>query len=173
MCNCNSTMSRSQNIVASRKNIGPTLRLALSSIQDTECSQLCSEGMWTYPYGMIYESFCLSSFFSERDNVGCYISVFGIWRHLSWFFQRTHISVDYGLNDRGSRVRFPVGAWNFSLHNRVQNGSGTHLASHPVGTRGSFPGREADHSRPSSAEVKNAWSYTSTPPIRLHGVVLS
>jgi hypothetical protein len=25
------------------------------------------------------------------------------------------------------------------------------------------PGREADHSPPSSAEVKNAWSYTSTP----------
>jgi hypothetical protein len=25
------------------------------------------------------------------------------------------------------------------------------------------PGREADHSSPSSAEVKNAWSYTSTP----------
>jgi hypothetical protein len=24
-------------------------------------------------------------------------------------------------------------------------------------------GREADHSPPSSAEVKNAWSYTSTP----------
>jgi hypothetical protein len=35
------------------------------------------------------------------------------------------------------------------------------------------PGREADHSRPSSAEVKDAWSYTSTLPIRLHGVVLS
>jgi hypothetical protein len=34
-------------------------------------------------------------------------------------------------------------------------------------------GREADHSPPSSAEVKNVWSYTSTPPIRLHGVVLS
>jgi hypothetical protein len=34
------------------------------------------------------------------------------------------------------------------------------------------PGREADHSPPSSAEV-NAWSYTSTPPIRLHDVVLS
>jgi hypothetical protein len=33
-------------------------------------------------------------------------------------------------------------------------------------------GREADHSPPSSAEVQNAWSYTSTPPIRLHGVVL-
>jgi hypothetical protein len=31
------------------------------------------------------------------------------------------------------------------------------------------PGLEADHSPPSSAEVKNAWSYTSTPPVRLHG----
>jgi hypothetical protein len=35
------------------------------------------------------------------------------------------------------------------------------------------PGREADHSPPSSAENKNAWRYTSTPPILLHGVVLS
>jgi hypothetical protein len=41
----------------------------------------------------------------------------------------------------------------------------------PLGVK--WPRREADHSRPSSAEVKNAWSYTSTPPIRLHGVVLS
>jgi hypothetical protein len=35
------------------------------------------------------------------------------------------------------------------------------------------PGRDADHSPPSSAEVKNTWSYTSTPPIRLRAVVLS
>jgi len=35
------------------------------------------------------------------------------------------------------------------------------------------PGRESDHSPPSGAEVNNAWSYTSTPPIGLHGVVLS
>jgi hypothetical protein len=34
------------------------------------------------------------------------------------------------------------------------------------------PGRDADHSPPSSAEVKNAWSYTSTSLIRLLGVVL-
>jgi hypothetical protein len=45
-------------------------------------------------------------------------------------------------------------------------------------------GLEADHSPPSSAEVKNVWSYTSTPPYvfmarclieqrtHLHGVVL-
>jgi len=36
-----------------------------------------------------------------------------------------------------------------------------------------LPGRIADHSHPSSAEVKNAWSFTSTHPIRLHDVVLS
>jgi len=35
------------------------------------------------------------------------------------------------------------------------------------------PGHETDHSPSSSAGVKNAWSYTSTPPRRLHGVVLS
>jgi hypothetical protein len=34
-------------------------------------------------------------------------------------------------------------------------------------------GREADHSLPSSAEVKNTWSYTSAPLIHLHGMVLS
>jgi hypothetical protein len=64
----------------------------------------------------------------------------------------------YGLDDRGSRVRFPAGAVNFS-HHRVQNGSGAHPASYPMGTRGSFPGgkaaeREANHTSPSSAEVK-------------------
>jgi len=35
------------------------------------------------------------------------------------------------------------------------------------------PGREADHSPPSIVEVENAWSYTSTSPIRPQGVVLS
>jgi hypothetical protein len=42
-----------------------------------------------------------------------------------------------------------------------------------MGTGGSFPGSEADHSLPSSAEVRNVWSYTATPPIHLRGVVLS
>jgi hypothetical protein len=48
------------------------------------------------------------------------------------------IALSYGLEDRGSRVRFPVGAGNFSLHHRVKNGSGAHPASYPMGTRGSF-----------------------------------
>jgi hypothetical protein len=53
------------------------------------------------------------------------------------------IALGYKLNDRGSRVRFPAGAGNFSLHHCVHNGSGAHPASHPMGTRGSFPGSKA------------------------------
>jgi hypothetical protein len=50
------------------------------------------------------------------------------------------IALGYGLDDRGSRVRFPTGAGNFSLH---QNASGAHPASYPMGTRGSFPRSKA------------------------------
>jgi hypothetical protein len=53
------------------------------------------------------------------------------------------IALGYGLDDRGSRVRFSVGAGNSSLHYRVQNGSGTHPASCPMGTMDSFPGGKA------------------------------
>jgi hypothetical protein len=47
--------------------------------------------------------------------------------------------------------------------------------SHPYSTNGRITVlyREADHSTSSSVEIKNAWSYTSTPPIRFHGVVVS
>jgi hypothetical protein len=78
-----------------------------------------------------------------------------------------------GLRAGWSGVRVPTWAGNFSLHHRVQTGSGAHPASYPVGTRISFLEGEADHSPPSSAEAKNVWIYTFTPPIRLHGLVLS
>jgi hypothetical protein len=42
-----------------------------------------------------------------------------------------------------SRVRFPVGAWNFSFHRGVQSGSGAHSASYPMGTRGTLPAGKA------------------------------
>jgi hypothetical protein len=67
---------------------------------------------------------------------------------------------DYGLDDRTIEVRSPTEA-DFSSSSCVQTGSGAHPASCPMGTRGSFPGgkarpgRDADHSPPSSAEVKN------------------
>jgi hypothetical protein len=53
------------------------------------------------------------------------------------------IMLGYGLDDRGSRVTFPAGAMNFSLHHRVLNGSGAHPASYPIGSRVSFPGGKA------------------------------
>jgi hypothetical protein len=69
------------------------------------------------------------------------------------------IAIAIALGDRDYRVRFPAEVGNFSLHHRVQNGPGAHPASYPMSTRGSFPGvkrpgREADRSPPSSAEVK-------------------
>jgi hypothetical protein len=62
------------------------------------------------------------------------------------------IALGYGLDNRGSRYRFPAGAGNFSLHRRVQNGSGAHPASYPMRTRGFFPGVKA----------AGAWSWTLT-----------
>jgi hypothetical protein len=53
------------------------------------------------------------------------------------------IALGYGLDNRGYRFRFPAGAGNFSLHHRVQNGSGAHPTSYPTGTGGSFPGGKA------------------------------
>jgi hypothetical protein len=53
------------------------------------------------------------------------------------------IALGYGLHDRGYRVRFPAEAGNFSLHNRVQTGSGAQPTPYPMVTRGSFPGGKA------------------------------
>jgi hypothetical protein len=53
------------------------------------------------------------------------------------------IALSYGLDDWGFRVRFPAGAGNFSLHYRIQNVSGAHPASYPIGTRCSFLGGKA------------------------------
>jgi hypothetical protein len=60
-----------------------------------------------------------------------------------------------------------VVARDISLLFSVQKGSRTHTglrAPAVLSQRIKWPGREADHSPPSSAEVNNAWSYISTPP---------
>jgi hypothetical protein len=62
------------------------------------------------------------------------------------------IALGYGLDDRGSTVRFPEEAGNFSLNHRVQNSSGAHPTSCPMGTTGSFRGSKA----------AGAWSWTLT-----------
>jgi hypothetical protein len=68
---------------------------------------------------------------------------------------------DYGLNNRAIGVRSPAGAKDFSSNLCIQTGYGAHPASCAIGTRGPLPGgkarpgRDADHSPPSSAEVVN------------------
>jgi hypothetical protein len=68
---------------------------------------------------------------------------------------------DYGLDDRAIGVRSPAGAEDFSYSICIQTGSGAHPASCTMGTGGPFPGgkarpgRDADHSPPSSAEDVN------------------
>jgi hypothetical protein len=67
----------------------------------------------------------------------------------------------YGLDYRANGVRSPAGAKDFSSILYIQTGSGAHPASCPMGTGGPFPGgkaqpgRDADHSPQSSAEVEN------------------
>jgi hypothetical protein len=73
-----------------------------------------------------------------------------------------------------AEVRFPT-AQDFSLHS-VQTDSGAHAASIPVGYMELFPrgvkrqGREADHSPPSSAEVKNGGAIPPLPYMSWHSV---
>jgi hypothetical protein len=68
---------------------------------------------------------------------------------------------DYGLDDREIGVRSPAGAKDFSSSLCVQIGSGAHPASCTMVTGGPFPrgkarpGRDADHSPPSTAEAEN------------------
>jgi hypothetical protein len=94
--------------------------------------------------------------------------------HVSWSVSVTYlpagrdssvgIVLGYGLGDRGSRVRFPAESGNFSLHHRVQpTQPPIQRVPGTVSLGVKRQGREADHSPPSSAGVKNAWSYTSTP----------
>jgi hypothetical protein len=62
------------------------------------------------------------------------------------------IALGYGLDNGGSRDRFPAWAGNCSLHHRIQNGSGAHPASYPMGTRDSFP----------RGKAAGAWSWPLT-----------
>jgi hypothetical protein len=76
------------------------------------------------------------------------------------------------MDDRGSRVRFPAGAGKFLFTTASRTALGPTQPPIQCAPDALFfgvkrPGREADHSRPSNAEVKSAWSYTSSPPIRL------
>jgi hypothetical protein len=72
-------------------------------------------------------------------------------------------------------VSHELEATDFSPVQNVQSCSGAHKASYSVSTgvispEVMWPGGEFDQSAPSSAEVKNEWSYISTPLICLYCV---
>jgi hypothetical protein len=93
-----------------------------------------------------------------------------------WFRSQSSAVIivsDCELYDQGL---IPDRAKGFSSSFCIWTGSGTHPASCPMGTGGSFPGSKArlgcdtDNLLPSSAEVKKDMSCTSSPPKHLHGV---
>jgi hypothetical protein len=76
--------------------------------------------------------------------------------------------LSYGLDDRGYRVQFPagVGTFLFTIASRTALGPTQppiHMVPGAIFSGVKRPGREADHTPPSSAEVKNVWRYTSSP----------
>jgi hypothetical protein len=89
------------------------------------------------------------------------------------------ITLGYGLDDRGSSVRFPAGAGNFLLSppaSRTALGptqSPIHWVPGALSLGIKQPGREANHSPPSSSEVKECVELYLHSPIRLYGAVLS
>jgi hypothetical protein len=102
--------------------------------------------------------------------------------HILWRSRVSSGSIvsDYGLDDRAIGVRSPAGVEDFSSNLCVQTGSGVHPASCPMGTGGPFPGgkarpgRDADHSPLSSAEVVNEELYLlspQAPPWRVEGLL--
>jgi hypothetical protein len=82
----------------------------------------------------------------------------------------------YGLGDRGFESRHGLRIFLFTTASRTALGPTQPPIQWLPGALSlgvKRPRREADHSPSSNTEVNNVSSYTSTPPIRLHGVVLS
>jgi hypothetical protein len=77
------------------------------------------------------------------------------------------IETGCGLDDRGIKVRVPVGAIFLSSPGHSDQFWGSPPVQWVPGALSTWVKRlrhEADHSPPTSAEVKNAWIYTSSPP---------
>jgi hypothetical protein len=77
------------------------------------------------------------------------------------------IATRYELDSQGIWFDSRQGKDSSLLHN-VHTGSGVHPVSYPMGTGASFPGvrrqgREADHSPPTSADVKKSEAVRPLP----------
>jgi hypothetical protein len=121
--------------------------------------QLIPYSVWTNPCTSPFSHCILSSF------IWCIIKIV---LQLSISITMITLAVSYGLDDGGSilgrdREQF------FLFSSPSTPALGPNPTSHKLGAGGSSagikrPGREADHSPSSSAEMKNTWSYTSIPP---------
>jgi hypothetical protein len=87
---------------------------------------------------LVYLGFTSFSFVRKLHEYSYFVSINQLHSQFVGKTVNKIIAPRYGLDDWGSRVRFPVGAGNFSLHHRDQKGSGAHPASYPMGTTVSF-----------------------------------
>jgi hypothetical protein len=122
------------------------------------CIPLYRRSLWTFPFHWPFQDVYVTSnsFFQT---------------YMAWLASSSLLLCCNNTDGRGT-------GRTSSLRHRVPTGCGAHPASYRMSTRGSFVVRkeawvQIHHSAPSSTEVNNVWSYTSTFPIRLHGVVLS
>jgi hypothetical protein len=109
-----------------------------------------------------------------EDNIRMDIRGTGSINNTSLFYFRFRWKLflrSAGLRAGWLGIRVPAGAGNFSLHHRVQTGSETPPASYywvpgALSVVVKRPGREADHSPPSSAEVELYLHFSNTPSWR-------
>jgi hypothetical protein len=99
--------------------------------------------------------------------------------HFSYFYygeSGSSVMSGYGLDDRAIEVRSPANGKDFSSNLCLRIGSGAHPVLCTMGTGCPFsgakvrPGRDADHSPPSSAELENEQELYFLSPKHFHGV---
>jgi hypothetical protein len=126
----------------------PDLILSCSGNMSKNRSDVKDKGKFNSPSWR--HVLCLINHHATKKYWGIFLNFNICWDFKSFhriqFSIKSHdssvsIALGYGLDDRGSWVRFPAGAGNF-FHHRVQNGSGAHPA-YPMGTRGSCSGGKA------------------------------
>jgi hypothetical protein len=139
-------MKESRRIVLPRTSCS-ALPLHVSTHQHIACRRY----FWFYTQTSSWNSHILKTL-SPGFILRFYIQYFG--RDSS-----VGIEIGYMMGGRGIGFRFREGAIYFSLLHKDETGSG----AHPVGTRGSLPGRKAYHSPPSRVKVKNGGSMPPLP----------
>jgi hypothetical protein len=86
------------------------------------------------------------------------------------------MALGYGLDDKRFDSRQGLGMFLFTTASRPDlrpTQPPIQLLAGTLSLKVKRPGREADHSPPSSAEVNNAWTYTFPAPAYFHCVMRS